>query len=81
MFDWRTCYFIGGGLGFALLLLRVGVLESGMFKSIKESNVAKGDIRILFNNGKRFEIPVQYPYRPAYLLCDRYTSCLFKRVW
>lgn len=54
MFDWRTCYFIGGGLGFALLLLRVGVLESGMFKSIKESNVAKGDIRILFNNGKRF---------------------------
>ncbi|AXY75492.1 MFS transporter [Paraflavitalea soli] len=53
MFDWRTCYFIGGGLGFALLLLRVGVLESGMFKSIQESNVAKGDIRILFNNGKR----------------------------
>lgn len=54
MFDWRTCYFIGGGLGFALLLLRVGVLESGMFKNIQESNVAKGDIRILFNNGKRF---------------------------
>jgi MFS family permease len=54
MFDWRTCYFIGGGLGFALLLLRVGVLESGMFKNIQESKVAKGDIRILFNNGKRF---------------------------
>lgn len=54
MFDWRTCYFIGGGLGFALLLLRVGVLESGMFKSIEQANVSKGDIRILFNNGKRF---------------------------
>src|SRR5580692_8932501 len=37
---WRTCYFIGGILGFLLLFLRVGVLESGMFKSIAES----GDI-------------------------------------
>lgn len=55
MFEWRTCYFIGGGLGFALLLLRVGVLESGMFKSIQESSrIARGDIRILFNNAKRF---------------------------
>lgn len=52
--DWRVCYFIGGGLGFALLFLRVGVLESGMFKSLQESKVAKGDISILFNNGKRF---------------------------
>src|SRR5579863_4488564 len=40
---WRTCYFIGGGLGFLLLLLRVGVLESGMYKSIEQSNVRKGD--------------------------------------
>lgn len=53
MFDWRTCYFIGGGLGFMLLLLRVGVLESAMFKTVHQSDVAKGDIRILFNNGKR----------------------------
>ena len=54
MFDWRTCYFIGGGLGFMLLLLRVGVLESTMFKTVQHSNVARGDISILFNNGKRF---------------------------
>jgi len=33
-FEWRTCYFIGGGLGIVLLLLRAGVLESGMFKNI-----------------------------------------------
>src|SRR6185436_6182452 len=32
VFDWRTAYFIGGGLGLALLALRVGVFESGMFK-------------------------------------------------
>ena len=31
-FEWRTCYFIGGVLGFLLLFLRVSVLESGMFK-------------------------------------------------
>ena len=48
-FEWRTCYFIGGGLGFALLLLRVGVLESGMFKSIEHSNVSKGNFFMLFS--------------------------------
>ena len=52
-FDWRTCYFIGGGLGFVLLLVRVGVLESGMFKNIEHSNVSKGNFFMLFSNGKR----------------------------
>src|SRR5260370_29861808 len=28
--DWRTAYYIGGGLGLALLVLRIGVGESGM---------------------------------------------------
>lgn len=55
-FHWRTCYFIGGGLGFLLLLLRVGVLESGLFKSIEQNaNVRKGDFRMFFNNAKRFK--------------------------
>src|SRR5580692_2384703 len=31
---WRTCYYIGGGLGIVLLLLRVGVLESGMYENM-----------------------------------------------
>ncbi len=35
-FDWRTCYFIGGGLGIALLLLRISVLESSMFHQVKK---------------------------------------------
>ncbi len=52
---WRTCYFIGGGLGFLLLLLRVGVLESGMFKNVKQSDVRKGDFFMLFTNGKRLK--------------------------
>jgi MFS transporter, putative metabolite:H+ symporter len=54
-FHWRTCYFIGGGLGFMLLLLRVGVLESGMFQNIRHSNVIKGNFLMLFNNGKRLK--------------------------
>lgn len=52
---WRTCYFIGGGLGFLLLLLRVGILESGMYKNIEQSNVRKGDFLMLFTNGRRLK--------------------------
>src|SRR5579871_1097045 len=53
---WRNCYFIGGGLGFLLLFLRVGVLESGMFKSIEQSvKVRKGNFIMLFTNGKRLK--------------------------
>ncbi|OQP51939.1 MFS transporter [Niastella populi] len=54
-FHWRTCYFIGGGLGFALLFLRVGVLESGMFNSIQHSNVSKGNFFMLITNAKRLK--------------------------
>jgi len=54
-FAWRTCYFIGGGLGALLLLLRVGVLESGMFKSIENKNISKGNFFMLFSNGKRLK--------------------------
>lgn len=53
-FSWRVCYFIGGGLGILLLLLRIGVLESGMFNSIKDSAVRKGNFLSLFSNKERF---------------------------
>ncbi len=54
-FHWRTCYFIGGGLGFCLLILRISVMESGMYKKVKEmSTVAKGDLTMFFTNGFRF---------------------------
>ena len=52
-FPWRTCYFIGGGLGFVLLLLRVRVLESGMFRNIEFATVSKGNFFMLFSNGRR----------------------------
>ncbi len=54
-FNWRTCYFIGGGLGFLLLLLRISVFESGMFQKMKESKIAKGDFTMLFTNAERFK--------------------------
>ena len=54
-FEWRTCYFIGGGLGIVLLLLRTSVLESGMFKTIQHKNISKGNFLMLFTNGKRFK--------------------------
>lgn len=53
-FDWRTCYFIGGGLGFLLLILRISVAESGMFHEMKSMNVKKGNFFSFFTNGHRF---------------------------
>ncbi len=53
-FDWRTCYFIGGGMGFMLLFLRASVLESSMFNVVKKSGVIRGNFMMLFNNKKRF---------------------------
>jgi len=53
-FEWRTAYFIGGGLGVVLLIMRIGVYESGMYNSIKESDVLKGGFHKLFVNKKNF---------------------------
>jgi len=54
IFDWRTCYFIGGGLGLALLVLRIGVSESGMFKQTMRQEVSRGNFLALFTNANRF---------------------------
>ncbi|RPD46284.1 MFS transporter [Hymenobacter sediminis] len=50
---WRNAYFVGGGLGLALLALRVGVYESGMFEQTKKSEVERGNFLALFTNGPR----------------------------
>jgi len=54
-FDWRTCYFIGGGLGLVLLVLRISVFESGMFHEVKKMNVQRGNFFMLFNTGEKFK--------------------------
>ena len=53
-FDWRMAYFIGGGLGLALLIMRIGVFESGMYKEIEGSDVNKGDFFSLFTRRANF---------------------------
>lgn len=52
--DWRLCYKIGGGLGIMLLLLRISVAESGMFHSVKEQKVSRGNLLMFFNDATRF---------------------------
>lgn len=52
--DWTYAYFIGGTLGLILLLLRVGVLESGLYKDIEKTEISKGNFFSLFTNWNRF---------------------------
>lgn len=54
-FSWRVCYYIGGGLGIALLLLRVSVYESGLFTHEKKEQVEHGNFLMFFNNRDRFK--------------------------
>ena len=53
-FDWRVCYFIGGGMGFLLLILRVSVFESGLFAKMKQSEIQRGNLMMLINPRERF---------------------------
>ncbi|MDD2501431.1 MAG: MFS transporter [Geobacter sp.] len=54
-FDWRNAFIIGGILGLCLLALRLGVVESGMFSSMKEQEqVSKGNFLSLFTSADRF---------------------------
>ncbi len=54
IFDWRASYFIGGGLGLILMIMRIKVFESGIFMHLKEKNIKRGDVVKLFNNKTRF---------------------------
>ena len=54
LFEWRTAFFVGGGLGIILLLLRFGVFESGMFENMSKKTVQKGNFLMLLTNKKRF---------------------------
>jgi putative MFS transporter len=53
---WQMAYKVGGCLGIALLLLRLGTFESGMFKQIEQQeSVSKGNFFMLFTNWERFK--------------------------
>jgi MFS transporter, putative metabolite:H+ symporter len=53
--SWQMAYFIGGGLGLMLLLLRFQSFESGMFENLKNTEgVSKGNFFALFTSKERF---------------------------
>jgi putative MFS transporter len=53
---WQSAYFIGGELGLLLLVLRISVAESGMFKQMRKTpaSCSRGNFLSLFTNWKRF---------------------------
>lgn len=51
--SWQTAYIIGGVGGIALLLLRIGVTESGLFEKVLSHNVVRGSFLSLFANRGR----------------------------
>lgn len=53
-FDWRVAYYVGGGLGIVLLVMRIRVYESGIFEKTKNESVKRGDFLSLFTNKQRF---------------------------
>lgn len=53
LFDWRVSYIVGGVMGFALLALRIGVYESGMFEHVKQVGTSRGNVLQLFNRADR----------------------------
>jgi predicted MFS family arabinose efflux permease len=52
-FDWRVAFIVGGVMGLALLILRIGVFESGLFEGVKRSPVARGNFFALFATAER----------------------------
>ncbi len=53
--SWTTAYFVGGVLGLLLLFLRVGVVESGIYKDIEKNvGMSKGNFFSFFTNKDRF---------------------------
>jgi MFS transporter, putative metabolite:H+ symporter len=49
-YDWKTVYIVGGVLGFLLLILRIGVVESGLFTIAKKDKVSRGNFLIILRN-------------------------------
>lgn len=53
-FSWQVAYLVGGGMGLALLLLRAGLLESGMFREMSKASVGRGKFHQLFLSPRIF---------------------------
>ena len=54
-FSWRSAYIVGGVMGLGLLVLRLSVAESGIFKALADKeHVARGNFFMLFTSWDRF---------------------------
>ncbi len=51
--DWRLCYLIGGIMGFALLILRISIYESGMYLNVKNKTSNLGNFSILLKDKQK----------------------------
>ncbi|MFN8356843.1 MAG: MFS transporter [Spirosomataceae bacterium] len=52
-FDWRISYFVGGGMGILLLILRINVFESGLYLHTRQTQAKRGNFWMLLNNKQR----------------------------
>lgn len=83
---WRYSFYIGGAMGLALLLLRIGVFESGMFDHLKkEKHIKRGNFFLLFSSGKNLKkylciifvtVPVWYVMGTLVLFSPEYAEML-----
>jgi hypothetical protein len=73
-------------LGIGLLLLRIGVAESGMYKALKDKKISRGNILMFFNNGYRFRkyilailigLPTWYVIGILVNLSNRFAASLY----
>lgn len=54
-YDWRNAFIIGGVLGLLLLIARISIAESGMFKAMDaKAGLSRGNMTALFTDRKRF---------------------------
>lgn len=54
-FGWQSTYLVGGGLGLALLLMRAGAYESGMYQNLVQNNeIKRGNFFSLFKKWSLF---------------------------
>ena len=51
---WQSAYIIGGVMGIFLLLMRLSIVESALFRATRTQTVQRGDVRLLFQSPERF---------------------------
>jgi MFS transporter, putative metabolite:H+ symporter len=52
--SWKGAYIVGGCLGLLLLVARISVAESGMFRQVAADGTSRGDFAMIFRSRERF---------------------------